>query len=705
MIRQPGANANPYVPIIMLTGHSEKKRVIAARDAGITEFMAKPISAKALYQRILNVVANPRPFIKTKTYFGPDRRRNVNSNYVGPERRKGGKADVIAPDRRCSTRPRSPAETDQERHDVASTKDDKPSVADLSRDHEVITPPNKLRKAVSTVAPDDARRRPGGARRAGAGGSSSSEFSSLDGHRVRAARRARASSVKAEGLHQDDARGAVPRRPRHQGRGRDLRLPWSRTLADSLCRLIEHTPDMTRIPLALVDQHVDAVRAIFRESARPDVATLADALDQKLREVTDEFLAHENQRPARLSRRHPRAAAGAGRVVLAGQRTRSRRSSPARDPTCCARDGALRLVRTRLNATLIAASRRRQALHRRGGSIASLATSSSQNMRASSRAASAAKRRSSVSSGSMSPSASSAQRVSTRSTMRRLSRVAAARLADEAALAHGLDRLAERRIGRGRQPGLVVERAEAGAAPVVHQRAHARERHAGQLGQRLLEHVDIAGQQRAQHQAGGELAALAQMPDQRPDLVVAGDRRERDGRLLAGLLGDALGVVLVQPVARRRRSRRASRTAWRPAPAGSPPAGRRAPACASRIAARWPKRATMRSSENGAISALRVLDQHQAGLGGADLGDRGGDRARQVGAARDRGLQSAAGRWRPHRPDRRRAAAANARAPSSRFRAGRRRARGSPAAARLRSNASASRERARAPAATDRRAA
>ena len=95
MIRQPGANSNPYVAIIMLTGHSEKKRVTAARDAGITEFLAKPISAKGLYQRIVNVVANPRPFIKTKTYFGPDRRRNVNPNYAGAERRKGGKADVI----------------------------------------------------------------------------------------------------------------------------------------------------------------------------------------------------------------------------------------------------------------------------------------------------------------------------------------------------------------------------------------------------------------------------------------------------------------------------------------------------------------------------------------------------------------------------------------------------------------------------------
>ena len=60
MIRQPGANASPFVPIIMLTGHTEKQRVTAARDAGITEFLAKPISAKALYQRIVNVVANVR---------------------------------------------------------------------------------------------------------------------------------------------------------------------------------------------------------------------------------------------------------------------------------------------------------------------------------------------------------------------------------------------------------------------------------------------------------------------------------------------------------------------------------------------------------------------------------------------------------------------------------------------------------------------
>ena len=69
MMRQPDAHGNAYVSIIMLTGHSEKARVMAARDAGVTEFLAKPISAKGLYQRIVNVVVNPRPFIKHRDLF------------------------------------------------------------------------------------------------------------------------------------------------------------------------------------------------------------------------------------------------------------------------------------------------------------------------------------------------------------------------------------------------------------------------------------------------------------------------------------------------------------------------------------------------------------------------------------------------------------------------------------------------------------
>jgi len=87
MIRNPEGCRHPFLPIVVLSAYSEKKHVIAARDAGATEFLCKPVSATALYRRIQNVVANPRDFIRTKSYFGPDRRRYVNSNYSGVERR------------------------------------------------------------------------------------------------------------------------------------------------------------------------------------------------------------------------------------------------------------------------------------------------------------------------------------------------------------------------------------------------------------------------------------------------------------------------------------------------------------------------------------------------------------------------------------------------------------------------------------------
>ncbi|MBT7486930.1 MAG: response regulator [Rhodospirillales bacterium] len=97
MIRQPNDSANPFVPIIMLTGHTEMKRVIEARDSGINEFLAKPVSAKRLYERIKSVIEKPRSFIEVKgmtAYFGPDRRRRPMPGYKGPERRKDEKGAV-----------------------------------------------------------------------------------------------------------------------------------------------------------------------------------------------------------------------------------------------------------------------------------------------------------------------------------------------------------------------------------------------------------------------------------------------------------------------------------------------------------------------------------------------------------------------------------------------------------------------------------
>ncbi|MBN9063281.1 MAG: two-component system response regulator [Rhizobiales bacterium 65-9] len=92
MLRDANSSRNAFVPIIMCTAHSEMVRVVQARDAGITEFLAKPISAKSLYQRIVNAVVNPRTFVRTANYFGPDRRRATLPDYSGQERRK----DILA---------------------------------------------------------------------------------------------------------------------------------------------------------------------------------------------------------------------------------------------------------------------------------------------------------------------------------------------------------------------------------------------------------------------------------------------------------------------------------------------------------------------------------------------------------------------------------------------------------------------------------
>jgi DNA-binding response OmpR family regulator len=81
----------------MLTAHSERSRVLAARDAGANEFCCKPVTAIELRRKLTAIINHPRPFIKISNYFGPDRRRHNDSKYVGPERREGWSADHKPP--------------------------------------------------------------------------------------------------------------------------------------------------------------------------------------------------------------------------------------------------------------------------------------------------------------------------------------------------------------------------------------------------------------------------------------------------------------------------------------------------------------------------------------------------------------------------------------------------------------------------------
>ncbi|OFX12601.1 MAG: two-component system response regulator [Alphaproteobacteria bacterium RIFOXYD12_FULL_60_8] len=102
LVRTGKDSPNPFVPIIMLTGHTEMSRVVEARDAGVHEFLAKPISAKGLFSRVRAIIDRPRAFVRAGMYFGPDRRRR-DMDYKGMERRKVKKelqqAPVIDPHR------------------------------------------------------------------------------------------------------------------------------------------------------------------------------------------------------------------------------------------------------------------------------------------------------------------------------------------------------------------------------------------------------------------------------------------------------------------------------------------------------------------------------------------------------------------------------------------------------------------------------
>jgi len=174
---------------------------------------------------------------------------------------------------------------------MASEKSSKPEVRTFG-DHEMITPDtSKLRKL---VRPERAGEEDPVARAEEALAAISGDFSEWmqdECARLDAARR----KVRESGLSKQTRQELFLAAHDIKGDSQTLGYPEVGAAAESLCRLLEHSPDLAKIPLAIVDQHVDAVRAIVREHNRVDVAAIAAALTKKLRVVTDEFLVRENQ--------------------------------------------------------------------------------------------------------------------------------------------------------------------------------------------------------------------------------------------------------------------------------------------------------------------------------------------------------------------------------------------------------------------------
>jgi len=87
-VRTDDKSPNPFVPVVMVTANSEPNHVFDARDAGMTEFLTKPVSAQSIYSRICAVIDSTRPYVRTNAFFGPDRRRRRGGFFDDPERRR-----------------------------------------------------------------------------------------------------------------------------------------------------------------------------------------------------------------------------------------------------------------------------------------------------------------------------------------------------------------------------------------------------------------------------------------------------------------------------------------------------------------------------------------------------------------------------------------------------------------------------------------
>ncbi len=92
-VRRNEASPDRFVPFVMISGAADGEMVREARDFGVNEFLVKPFSAKSVADRVLAVIDNPRPFIYTHDYFGPDRRRR-DAVFQGRDRRVIAKSEI-----------------------------------------------------------------------------------------------------------------------------------------------------------------------------------------------------------------------------------------------------------------------------------------------------------------------------------------------------------------------------------------------------------------------------------------------------------------------------------------------------------------------------------------------------------------------------------------------------------------------------------
>ena len=178
----------------------------------------------------------------------------------------------------------------------------KPKSADIEiksfADHHVITQPNPLRKVLRRVAEKDLDDPVARAEQALAG--LSGEFKNwmvVESDRLAAAY----ASVLKSGFNDVTSEELVRAAHDIKGDAATFGFPSAAAAAESLCRIIEHAPDLDQVPSDLIAHHINAIQAIVRERTGPDTISKASELSRQLRAVADEYLAHANRdRPEHL---------------------------------------------------------------------------------------------------------------------------------------------------------------------------------------------------------------------------------------------------------------------------------------------------------------------------------------------------------------------------------------------------------------------
>lgn len=173
---------------------------------------------------------------------------------------------------------------------MTRANNDRPGILTFP-DHEIIKPVNRLAKAIARVSlPDDDPV----ARAEAAMETLSSEFADWMVKECDRLDTARA-GIRQHGFNKATIAELFHSAHDLKGDAATFGYPLTAPVAGSLCMLLEHSPKHDRIPLLLIDQHVDAIRAIVREYTRPDAEELAYALTKKLWDVSEEFLTAENK--------------------------------------------------------------------------------------------------------------------------------------------------------------------------------------------------------------------------------------------------------------------------------------------------------------------------------------------------------------------------------------------------------------------------